>query len=223
MGQSVPSASLQTTQNWEAWLTHQMLLLPFWGTSTKWRNGLTEAWQISTKGNANPCTWGEMTPCTSTGRSPPAGKQLCRKGPVGPGEHQVAHKPEMWPAAKQAKSILGCIRQSMVSKSREMILPLYSALVRNIWSSGSGAELPSRRKPGTYWTKSSTGSQRWLRAWSILYMRRRRESWDCSAWRSKGSRRILSVCRNIRREGAKKMETGSFQWCPVISGSDKGQ
>ncbi|KAK4822633.1 hypothetical protein QYF61_018585 [Mycteria americana] len=62
--------------------------------------------------------------------------------------------------AKMATSLLGCVRQSMASRSREGILPLCSALVQHSWGAVSSAGLPSTGKTWTYWRESSKGPQR---------------------------------------------------------------
>ena len=53
-------------------------------------------------------------------------------------------------AAKKASSILGYIGQCVASRSKGVIHPLCSALVRHIWSAGSSVGLPSIRETGMY-------------------------------------------------------------------------
>jgi len=48
--------------------------------------------------------------------------------------------------AKKANCILGCIKRSMTSRSREVILPLYSALVSPHLESGIQLWSPQHRK-----------------------------------------------------------------------------
>lgn len=66
----------------------------------------------------------------------PAGKQLFRKGSWSPGGQQVEHEQFTF-TAKTAYDILGCIRKSVVRRSKVMTFPLCSAPVKLTYSSVS--------------------------------------------------------------------------------------
>lgn len=65
----------------------------------------------------------------------PIRKQLCSKRTGGPGGQWTDHMAEMHARSKEI-NLLDCIRKSLASKLVEMVLPLFSALVRRIWSAG---------------------------------------------------------------------------------------
>ena len=73
--------------------------------------------------------------------------------------------------AQKAKHNLGCIKSSMASRVREVILPLYSVLVRphleycvQIWS-------PQFRRETDLLEHIRGGPQKWSTKWSISPMR----------------------------------------------------
>jgi len=59
-----------------------------------------------------------------------AGEQPCREGPGGAGRRQAQHESAVGPAARRANPIPGSIKHSTTSRSKEVIVPLDSALVR---------------------------------------------------------------------------------------------
>jgi len=97
-------------------------------------------------------------------------------------------------AAQNANSILGCIKRSVVSRSREVILPLYFPLVRphleycvQLWSPQHKKDMDLLERVQRRATKIIQGLEH------LSCEDRLRELWllSCSAWRREGCRETL--------------------------------
>lgn len=93
--------------------------------------------------------------------------------------------------AQKAICILDCIK-NMVSRVREVILPFCFALMRphlqyfiQLWGS-------QHKKNMERWSESKGQAEGLLGAWSTSSTQRGWESWGCSDWRRKSSRRPYS-------------------------------
>lgn len=73
-------------------------------------------------------------------------ESILQGGIWGLGGLQVDCEPVMHHCRKVSYRILGCIRKGIASRWQAVILLLYSALVRNIWSAESSPGLLNTRK-----------------------------------------------------------------------------
>lgn len=88
------------------------------------------------------------------------------------------------------------LHKSIFNKSKKVILPICTAVVRDSLKAESSSGIPTPRERWTCRSKSSKGPQRWWRDWNIFHMKKSWDSWDCSAWRREGSGEILSIYMN---------------------------
>ena len=119
-------------------------------------------------------------------------------------DSRLAMSQQCAPVAKKAVSMLRCIKKSIASRVREVILRLCCgeitsvALCAVLCSSVQGRKLLERVE----WI-----TPKMIEAWSISLMRKGWDTWDCAAWRrQEGSYQCLM-------DRIQVIEADSFPWC----------
>lgn len=140
------SGSLKVIQYWKWWLTDPVGLLPLRGMWTGCRNGPTFA--ISALQQRKMQSSAAQEHRLRANRQ--KGGKKAEKGLRLLVDIKMIMSLQTTFVANEVNSLQAALGKTISSRSREGILPLCSGLVRQIWSAGTSASLPSTTGMWTY-------------------------------------------------------------------------